>query len=562
MKCKFNKLSNDVIENIFLNRELTQNIVDEILNADDRFWEDTLNYTNMDRAYNCLMDSIENNELIGIVVDPDVDGYSSAAELFMFIYDDLKYENVVYIFHKDAKAHGIEKEIIDKVKKENIKLLITPDGGSSDKKQHKTLHEMGVKFIALDHHSFDFENTYEHAIIVSNQDEKVNNVDGSGALVTYKFIDYCCEKLDIDIGYKYMDLVNIANIADMRDMINLENRYFYNVGKKIKNMTNELLLAFADDLKRKKYITIENVQFGISNRMNAIIRNGNEKDKEDLFEALIGTEEIVEYKYKGEMKKQSLQDAVVRCSNRLRSSQKDKIKDLDEIITFTKEEDKILIVNGENIPKEIRGLMCNQLSKQHCRPIMILKKTNKGMEGSARGHTLTDFKGFCEKSKLFYKLEGHSSAFGVGINEENIDNFINYANEQLKDELFDDTIVIDFEYNKNIPLDDVKNLGDLFELWCNEVKKPNLLIKNVVINTDEITKSRNNFSFKVKGIHFRKDYVSNDFFNSMIHLEENEDKDKDLKMDILCTVKCWESGLSYIDIISVESVIFDKNIMQ
>lgn len=153
-------------------------------------------------------------------------------------------------------------------------------------------------------------------------------------------------------------------------------------------------------------------------------------------------------------------------------------------------------------------------------------------------------------------------AFGVGINEENIDNFINYANEQLKDELFDDTIVIDFEYNKNIPLDDVKDLGDLFELWCNEVKKPNLLIKNVVINTDEITKGRNNFSFKVKGIHFRKDYVSNDFFNNMIHLEENEDKDKDLKMDILCTVKCWESGLSYIDIISVESVIFDKNIMQ
>ena len=134
MEYKFNKLSNNVIDNIFLNRELTRNIVDEILTADDRFWEDTFNYTNMDRAFNCLMDSVENNELIGILVDPDVDGYCSAAELFMFIADDLKYENVVYIFHEDVKAHGIEKEIIDKIKKNDIKLFITPDAGSNDKK--------------------------------------------------------------------------------------------------------------------------------------------------------------------------------------------------------------------------------------------------------------------------------------------------------------------------------------------------------------------------------------------------------------------------------------------
>ena len=555
MKCKFNKLSENVVENILLNRELTQNIVDEILNADDRFWEDTHNYTNIDKAFNCLMDSIENNELIGILVDTDVDGFTSAAEMFMFIYDDLKYENVVYILHEDAKTHGIDKEIIEKVKENDIKLLITPDAGSGDRKQHETLHNMGVKFISLDHHEFDFENTYEHAIIVSNQDEKVNNVDGAGALVTYKFIDYCCEELDMDIGYKYMDLVNIANIADMRDMINLENRYFYNIGKKTSNMTNKLLLAFANDLKRNKYITIENVQFGISNRMNAIIRNGTQKDKEDLFEALIGTEEIIEYKYKGKIKKQSLQDAVIRYSNRLKSSQSAKIKGISEIVTFTKIEDKVLIVNGENIPKEVRGLLCNQLAKEYCRPVIILKKTNKGMEGSARGYTIANFKSLCEESGLFYKLEGHQSAMGTGINEENIPKFIEYANEKLKDETFDNTIVIDFEYNNNMPMTDLKDLGNLFELWCNEIQKPNLLIKNVVINTNDITKSTNSFNFKVNHIHFRKDFVSNKFFEEMICLEENENKDKDLKMDILCTVKCWESGLSYVEILDVETNI-------
>ncbi|MBC6695253.1 hypothetical protein H9L25_00475 [Terrisporobacter mayombei] len=70
MKYKINKISNDVIDCIYENRGLTDEMVDAILDSDIENWEDTLNYKNIDRGYKRLMKSIENNDLIGVLVDP------------------------------------------------------------------------------------------------------------------------------------------------------------------------------------------------------------------------------------------------------------------------------------------------------------------------------------------------------------------------------------------------------------------------------------------------------------------------------------------------------------
>lgn len=70
MKYKINKISNDVIDCIYGNRGLTDEMVDAILDSDIENWEDTLNYKNIDRGYKRLMKSIENNDLIGVLVDP------------------------------------------------------------------------------------------------------------------------------------------------------------------------------------------------------------------------------------------------------------------------------------------------------------------------------------------------------------------------------------------------------------------------------------------------------------------------------------------------------------
>ena len=54
---------------------------------------------------------------------------------------------------------------------------------------------------------------------------------------------------------------------------------------------------------------------------------------------------------------------------------------------------------------------------------------------------------------------------------------------------------------------------------------------------------------------FRKDYCSKVFFSKMIDEENNEKHDKDLVLDILCSIKLNDKGRSYIDIIDVDSKV-------
>ena len=558
MKYKIGEMSNDVIDTILKNRNITYDEVDEILTANRDNWENPLNYKNMDRAYNTLMEVVRNNGNVAVLIDPDCDGYISATIMFDFIYYYLEYDSVSFIIQSLPKARGLTEEVMNIVQKNNVNLLITPDSSSNDFEQQKKLHELGIKFIALDHHEFDSSKVPKESIIVNNQDGQVENIYGSGSLVTYKFVNYVAEKEFIDIGYDYMDLVNIANIGDMMDMTSLENRYFYNTGKKVKNISNALVLEFVKTLKKRKYLTIKDVAFNISNKINSIVRNGSYEEKRDLFLALNGDETKVEYTYRGKTKTQSLQEAIIRIGNRLKNNQNKLLSDVDEdnLGIFTEDNDKIVVIDGSSINRNVTGLMANKLLHKYGKPILIVKKNEEGeYSGSARGIGIESFKDICEGSKLFSLTEGHGNAFGVSIPKENIHKFIEYANKELKDIEFDNSTIVDYVYEENIPLEDVIDLGELSELWCNDVEKPILLIKDVIVNSEDIDKKFNTVKFKVDNILYKKDFCSKIFYEKLINLENNEDIDKDLKMDILCTISSFENGRSYVEIIDVESEV-------
>ena len=94
MMYKIGEMSNDVIDTILKNRNITYDEVDDILTANRDSWENPLNYKNMDRAYNTLMEVVKSNGNIAVLIDPDCDGYISSTIMFDFIYYYLEYDNV------------------------------------------------------------------------------------------------------------------------------------------------------------------------------------------------------------------------------------------------------------------------------------------------------------------------------------------------------------------------------------------------------------------------------------------------------------------------------------
>lgn len=467
------------------------------------------------------------------------------------------------IKNKSKKSHGIDKEVIEKVKKNKIKLLIMPDGATNDIGYQNRLHKLGCDVLILDHHNIENKDAKTPAIIINNQDGKVQNTNLSGCGVVYKFCYYVAEQEGIDLKYKYLDLVALSLISDVCDMRDYENRYLFNMGCQKSNTTNKLIKSFVKDLKIKNKFSIEDYGWQVSPLINAIIRMSDGKEKEDLLESLIGSNERVEYKYRGKSIEQSIQDSILRCGRRLKNKQKTMVEKAisSGIEILNKEDDKVLIVNSSLIQPEIRGLVANKLMSEYKKPVLLVNGEDV-LRGSARGLNSFSFKDLCEKSMLFNSTAGHDGAFGLSINRCNVDKFIQFCNKELLGVEMDKFTEVDYVYDGYMPLDDVLDLsGDLEDLWqSNYIPRPKILIKNMTIDSSKIIKNGINLSYKDdNGILYKREFCSKIFYQDLVCIEDNTNLDKIINVDMIVEVKTFENGISYLNILEFESNIDCNN---
>lgn len=184
------------------------------------------NLDNMQEAIDCLENHIANKDQIDIVVDSDVDGYTSASILYMYIKKQWGNNYpITYSIHQ-RKAHGLSDDIT--IPKET-KLVLLPDAGSNDIEQCKKLKQQNVDIIILDHHEIEKANPY--AIVVNNQSSKdYSNKNLSGVGIVYKFLQALDEEEWTDYANNYIDLVALGNISDSMDIREYETKYLIEKG--------------------------------------------------------------------------------------------------------------------------------------------------------------------------------------------------------------------------------------------------------------------------------------------------------------------------------------------
>ena len=123
----------------------------------------------------------ENSKIL-IVVDCDVDGFTSAAIIWNYI-QALAPEQKIYFLLHEHKQHGLEdccQMILDG--EVDYDLIILPDSSSNDFEYHELLGERGMRCLVLDHHEVDNRIFSEYACIINNQlSEHYPNKDLTGA---------------------------------------------------------------------------------------------------------------------------------------------------------------------------------------------------------------------------------------------------------------------------------------------------------------------------------------------------------------------------------------------
>jgi Single-stranded DNA-specific exonuclease len=179
---------------------------------------------------------LQPNPRILVIVDPDVDGFTSATIIYKYTLEMNCHAQIDYWLH-EGKAHGLSEHIGRLLESDiNYDLLILPDSSSNDATYHNMLNDVHIPCLILDHHITD-EALSDNAIVVNNQmSPNYTNKELTGAGVTWQFCRYIDEKIGQNWAEKYIDLAAWGIVADMGGMINMENRYIVCKGfKKISN---------------------------------------------------------------------------------------------------------------------------------------------------------------------------------------------------------------------------------------------------------------------------------------------------------------------------------------
>ena len=507
-------------QQILYNRGISLNQIHHYLNTSDLDINsfDGLGIENLKNAAAALVSTIQNKKNMLIVVDSDCDGYTSSAILLNYLYDlfpSFIENNVKYYIH-EGKEHGL-LDVMNYINEHDFDLIILPDSSSNDYGYHKELYQNGKKIIILDHHEAEYISPY--AIIINNQLSDYPNKDFSGAGITWQFCRFLDKLLGSNNSDNYIDLVALGNCGDMMSLKSIETKHIINKG--FKNIQNPFFYYMAD---KNSYslgdkLTPMGVAFYIVPFINAMQRSGNLEEKELLFKSMLKYEafKIIPSTKRGcKGQTEKLVEQAVRTAINVKNRQT-RAQDVgmelleNKIISDNLLEHKVLLFLLEpgEIDKNIAGLIANKMMAKYQRPCCILTKVEEIEEsiiltsnppqeykyityqGSARGCDkvgINNFKDICTETKCIMYAEGHQGAFGLGIEESQINSFIKETDRILKDMSDEPIYYVDYIYNGiDVSSQAILDIASLDDLWGKDMDEPMVAIHDLKINEKMIT---------------------------------------------------------------------------
>lgn len=454
------------------------------------------------------MIQLPENENIAVVVDSDVDGFTSAAIFIQYLRKFNQSVNIFPILHK-GKGHGLSDTYEDVF---NVcpSYVVMPDAGSNDfeyiEKFVEEFEDDGGRpqFLILDHHIVEPDTHFSrHAVIVNNQlSPEYKNKDLCGAGVTWQFCRYFDSIKGTSYADEYIDLAALGIVSDMMSMLSLENRYIVHTG--FAHINNYFFKALCEkqSFSMGGKVNPISVAFYITPLINAMIRAGAEDEKQRCFQAFIDGHAMVESHKRGA--KGTYEEVAIEsareCTNARAKQNRILDKAVEELeIKIAKHDllsNKILFVRLEEddqFPPELNGLVAMKLSSKYKKPTIVARLNEEGeIKGSSRGlneSELTSFKNFMDNSGYFTFTAGHDNACGIGILDKNLAAFHEYANKELANVDFGESwYEVNFErIAADTDIEDlIYDITGHEDIWGQGNPEPLIHIKDINITKNDV----------------------------------------------------------------------------
>lgn len=455
-----------------------------------------------------ILEAIRENKDIIIVVDSDCDGFTSSSLLINYLYDLFPAwvaTHVHWIIHS-GKQHGLS-DCCDEIVKNQYSLVIVPDAGSNDYEYQDKLFENGVKTIVLDHHEIEEPEKIKNAIVINNQWENYPNKQLSGVGVVWQFCRYIDSLMESDNANNYLDLVALGNTADMMSLTSLETKHLINKGFEPNNIHNPFIYSIwqKNQFKLGEHITSWGAAFYIAPFVNAMVRSGTQEEKELLFESMLKMRafEMVPSTKRGckGQEEQIVEQAIRTCTNVKNRQTRAQDAGLEFLENMIQEQNLLdnkvilFLLKPGQVDRNIAGLIANKFMAKYQRPCCILTRVEEenqiSYQGSARGCDkvgVTEFKDICAETGVVMYTIGHQGAFGLGIEEHNIQSFIDATNEMLKDMSEEPLYYVDYIYDGgNVNPQNILDIADMDSYWGKDIDESLIAIKGLKVTKDMVT---------------------------------------------------------------------------
>jgi single-stranded-DNA-specific exonuclease len=405
-----------------------------------------LDIPDMDRAVTTILAAIKSGDKIAIYGDYDVDGVTATAILADF-FSKIEVEAVTYIPSRVDEGYGLNTEAIKNLSKQDIKLVITVDCGSTSLDVVAAANKIGVNIVVTDHHVLKLENgktKLPAAAAVVNPKRLMPEhplYELAGAAVAFYLVralqTHFTEQFAPGQEKWLLDLVAMGTICDVVPLAG-ENRilakYGLNVLSKSRRVgiqslaqISEVNLEFVDSYK---------VGFLLGPRLNAA---GRIEHARSALSLLLSKDKEEADKLSAELNELNLQRQEITESI---------VTEAREIIEQSDKSQKIYLLSGKDWPSGVVGIVASRLADEYGKPMLVMEDMGGELKGSARSiKNFNIIEALSSCDELLSRFGGHAYAAGFSLDKDNLENFskklIQIADAQISDTDLEPEICID-----------------------------------------------------------------------------------------------------------------------
>lgn len=447
------------------------------------------------------------DEKVGLLVDCDVDGFTSAALLTNYIrqqmapygtFPNSKME-LVHLFH-EGKIHGLADTKVMRQIRDEVRpsLVIVPDA-SGTPEQYQALVDLGMDILVIDHHDTNDYGDNNRVIVVNNQhSENYRNKALSGVGVVWQVCRQLDNMLDLCCADMYLDLVAIGLVGDVMDMRSDETRFLIQEGLKPENMHAPLAQLAPELFNKFEKMDVHFVGWSIAPGINSVTRIGTKDEVKFGFGCFLdeNMEKMVPNNKRGCTGNTEFVREAWRIVTNAKGRQDRRRNKLTEMVERLIEEEglaenKVIVLAIDDFEEEYRalsGVVANALADIYQRPIILTFLNDDGdYSGSLRApeHVAAwaKFKDICAKSGFCRYASGHQLAAGICIYGDSVVDLIDYFNEKFADVDTEPAHTVDFAFDPDDQrlVDLCWELDKVGDIWGQGIEAPVIAVKNVKV---------------------------------------------------------------------------------